>query len=109
MSNRGPKPPDHLTENAKTLWRKVNAEYDLAPHDLERLRCVCEAVGRMDAAREVLDRDGVTFTDRNGAPRPRPENGIERDSRLAVLRGLRELGLDLSQDEPAPRPPARYK
>ena len=71
----------------------------------QQLALALAQTGALDAARKVLDAEGVTYTDRFGAPRARPEVGIERDSRLAFLRALRELGLDLEAPE-APRPPA---
>lgn len=106
---RGPKPPDHLGTESKALWRKLNADYDFGPHDLARLQCACEAYDRMTQARKTLAELGTTYEDaRWKTPKARPEVAIERDSRLAFLRALRELGLDLEQDEPA-RPPALYK
>jgi hypothetical protein len=60
---------------------------------------------RCVAAREILDREGLTYTDRFGQPKARPEVAIERDGRIAFARLLRELGLDV--EPPAEtRPPA---
>jgi phage terminase small subunit len=73
--------------------------YDLHEHHLELLRRLCEASDRADAARAVLEEHGLVYANRFGEPRPRPEVAIERDSRLAVVRITRELGLDV---EPVP-------
>ena len=47
----------------------------------------------------------MTYEDRFGAPRARPEVAIERDSRLAIARLVRELGLDVATPANS-RPPA---
>jgi hypothetical protein len=60
----------------------------------------------VSAAREVLDKDGLTYTDRFGAPRARPEVAIERDSRIAFARLVRELALDVEAPPEPSRPPA---
>jgi hypothetical protein len=67
-----------------------------APGAVERrlLELAADALDRYLAARDVLDRDGVTYTDRFGAPRARPEVAIEHDARLTFLRIVRRLGLD---------------
>lgn len=108
-SKRGPNPPESLTPESKALWRKLNADYELAAHDLERLRCGLEARDRMNEAKAILDASGLTYDDRWGAPRARPEVSIERDSRLAYIRCLRELGLDLEDASEGPRPPGLYR
>lgn len=98
-------PPDHLTPEAKSWWRSVVSEYELADHHLKLLQAAAESWGRMQAARAILDEKGLTYDDRFGAPRARPEIGVERDSRIAFARLVRELDLDLPPPE-APRPPA---
>lgn len=104
---RGPNPPDYLSADSQRLWRVVLRDYELGPHDCERLAVALQARDRMTAAREVLDAEGTCYLDRFGTPRARPEIGIERDSRLAYLRALREVGLDaLTEEQTAtPRPP----
>ncbi len=59
----------------------------------------------MQQARVALAEHGLTFTDASGSPKTRPEVAIERDSRIAFARLIRELDLDV--DTPAEvRPPA---
>jgi P27 family predicted phage terminase small subunit len=74
-------------------------------HDRARLLAACEACDRMTEAREVLDTEGLTYLDRFDQPKPRPEIAVERDSRVAMLRALRELGLDAAAVAEAPRSP----
>ncbi len=101
-----PRPPRHLRPATKRWWREVVAEFDLESHHLRLLQAAAESWDRLQAAREVLDKSGVSYVDRFGAPRARPEVAIERDSRVAFARLCRELRLD---DVPPPdgvRPPS---
>jgi hypothetical protein len=63
------------------------------------LTAASEAWDRLQEAREALQRHGLTFNDRHGMPRTRPEVAIERDSRIAFARILRELRLDVGQPD----------
>ena len=54
----------------------------------------------------MLAGHGMTYVDRFGAPRARPEIAVERDSRFAFARLLRELDLDLKAPADNRRPPA---
>lgn len=96
-------PPKHLRAATKRWWRDVLDEYDLEASDLRLLTLAGEAWDRGQQAREIVDREGMTFTDRFGQPKARPEIGIERDSRIGFARLLRELALDIG--EPDSRPP----
>ena len=98
-----PKAPKHLRTTTRKWFENVIDEYDLEPSDIRLLTLAGEAWDRGQQAREVVDRDGMTFTDRFGQPKARPEIGIERDSRIGFARLLRELSLDVG--EPDSRPP----
>lgn len=99
-------PPKHLSPDAAAWWRQVMAEYDLEPHHVRLLTLAAEAWQRGQQARTILDRDGLTYIDRFDAPKARPEVAVERDSRIAFARLLRELDLDLDGPSEAPRSPA---
>ena len=102
-----PEPPSHLRPETAAWWRSVQQDFDLEPHHLRLLRLACEAWDAGQQAREALSHHGTTYVDRFGQPRARPEVAIERDSRIAVARLLRELALDVDGaggDEA--RPPA---
>jgi hypothetical protein len=88
--------PRHLSPGAKRWFRAVSACYELENHHLLLLCLAAEAWDRCCGARRVLDAEGTTFIDRHGQPRPRPEVAIERDSRIAFARLLRELDLDIN-------------
>lgn len=56
----------------------------LREHHLWPLQLACEAWERAQAAREVLDREGLTVPGREGGIRLHPCVAIERDARLAL-------------------------
>jgi phage terminase small subunit len=94
-SNRPPPVPDHLSPATAAWYREVIAAYELEPHHEHLLRLACEALDRCEQARRLLAEHGLTYQDGDGMPKTRPEVAIERDSRLAYARLLRELDLDL--------------
>ncbi len=47
----------------------------------------------------MLLKKGLTYTDRFGAPKSRPEVGIARDSKIVFMRAMRELALDVLPPE----------
>lgn len=97
--------PKHLRLPTRKWWASVVAEYQLEDHHIRLLTLAAEAWDRSQEAREALERHGLTFVDRFDTPRARPEVAIERDSRIAFARLLRELDLDC--ETPAEvRPPA---
>lgn len=100
-------PPAHLSRAARAMWRRIVADYELEEHHRAILAAALEARDRMYQARDAIAADGAYVEGRFG-PKAHPAIAVERDSRLAMLRALRELGLDL--EAPAsPRPPSRWK
>jgi P27 family predicted phage terminase small subunit len=103
MKQELPTAPDHLSEQTATWWRQVIDEYTLEPHHIRLLTLAAEAWDRGQQARQALLEHGVTYLDRFQQPKSRPEVAIERDSRIAFARLIRELGLDVSEpDESKP-------
>jgi phage terminase small subunit len=99
------KAPKHLRPATKRWFESVLEDYELQEHHVRLLTLASEAWDRAEEAREVLGRDGLTYIDRFGAPRSRPEIAIERDSRIAFARLLRELDLDTNSPAEPPRLP----
>jgi hypothetical protein len=89
------------------MWRRVLASYDLEPHHLALLAVALEAHDRMRQAQQALAADGP-FVIGAAGPRAHPGIAVERDSRIAFTRCIRELGLDLEAPA-APRPPSRWR
>jgi P27 family predicted phage terminase small subunit len=89
-----PSPPPHLSASARQWWTATTEAYVLEEHHLRVLQLCCEAWDRAQAARERLEQEGLTVSGREGGLRPHPCTAIERDSRLAVARLVRELDLD---------------
>lgn len=103
--------PSHLSKESAEFYRKTVADYELDDHHLLLLTKAMEAQDLAEKCRKILDEEGLTYTDRFGAPRARPEAKILNDSRNAVKNIFRELGFDLADDNNS-RPPliaGRYK
>jgi phage terminase small subunit len=98
--------PRHLSSRSKRLYRELVRDYalDREPHALETLKLACEALDRCEQARQVLAAEGAFVSNRFGERRVHPAVAVERDSRLAALRALRELSLD-GVDAADVRPP----
>lgn len=96
--------PKHLKANTRKWFISVCETYDLEPHHIKLLTLAAETLDRCQGARQVIAKNGATFIDKFGQPKPRPEIAIERDSRIAFARLLRELNLDTETPE-TPRPP----
>jgi phage terminase small subunit len=100
--NTQPKPPTNLRPATRKWFKSVLEDFSLEGHHIRLLTLAAEAWDQAQTAREVLDRDGQTFTDRFGQPKERPEIGILNAARIAFARLIRELGLDVDTPE-APR------
>jgi hypothetical protein len=90
-----PPPPLHLSAPTRAWWKSVTADYELGPHHVRLLQLCAEAWDGCQAARATLAEVGTTFVDRHGQPHLRPEATLERDHRLAFVRIVRELDLDV--------------
>lgn len=94
-------PPEWMPEPERTFWRDVVRDYELGPDALAMLELGCSALVRWREARQVLDEEGLTLPGRWGE-RLHPLVNVEKDSRIAALRALRELDLE-GVPLPAPR------
>ena len=105
MTRQKPKPPSHLTASTRRWWSQIVADYDLESHHLRLLQAACESWDRMQSARETIAAEGAFYRNSSDEPRPHPALAVERDSRIAFARMIRELGLNATPD-PDPRPRA---
>ncbi len=95
--------PGHLSATARRLYVNVTAQYILEAHHLAILAKCLEAFDRAEAARAIIQRDGILTTSRLGEAKAHPAIAIERDSRSAFMAGIKQLGLDL-EGPPPPSP-----
>jgi P27 family predicted phage terminase small subunit len=102
---RAPATPRHLQAAGRDLWRRVAGAYALEPHHEAILQAAAEAADRIAEARAAIEADGAYVEGRFGK-KAHPGLSVERDSRIAMLRAIRELGLDLIE---ASRPPTRWR
>ncbi len=89
----GEKTPEHLSKQTQEFWVWASDEYQLNRDELHLLLMACEAMDRCIQARKRIAKQGLTYNDRFGQPKSRPEVAIERDSRLAFARLVKQLGL----------------
>jgi phage terminase small subunit len=108
VADRLPPAPQHLKEATQAWFNEVVRTFILEQHHVRLLTAACQAWDSMETARAAIAEHGQTFTDQNGCPKARPEIQIERDSRLAFVRIVRELDLDTIAPpaEISVRPPA---
>lgn len=99
------KPPKHLSPETKKWFASVMRGFELEPHHQRLLVLACESWDRTEQARRAIAENGITFRDKNGMPRARPEIRIERESKLTFEKLVRAMGLDLaSTSDELPRP-----
>ena len=95
MARNRPQPPPHLAPATQAWWNSVMQDYELEEHHLRLLQLAGEAWDRAQQARAAIETSGLTFQNRFGDPVLRPEVAVERDSRIAFARLVRELDLDV--------------
>jgi hypothetical protein len=101
--------PAHLSADSAAWFEAVVRDWPLDDHHVRLLTLAAEAWDRAGEARRIIERDGVTYTDRFNSPRMHPVVVVERDSRLAFARLLRELDLDAAPEPPAQSLAARRR
>lgn len=99
--------PKHLADETRRWWRYVVKHWQFDEDGYKLLLVACETLDRYTQARQTLEEQGLTYIDRFGAPRARPEVAIERDSRLAFARLLGQLDLEGVEPPPAKKPMGR--
>jgi phage terminase small subunit len=107
--NTGSQAPKHLKPATRAWFDQICQEYELESQHLRILQIAAEAWDTYETARDAIAQNGMTFVNlKHGDVKPRPEVAIMQNSRIAFLRALRELNLDVAPPD-APRPsPLRY-
>jgi phage terminase small subunit len=106
MTKRTQTAPKHLKAATRRWWLEVVSDWSLEAHHVRLLTLAGEAWDRCTEARELIKTKGLVFETRLGEMRVNPACSIERDSRLAFARLIRELDLDLAGPPSAARPPS---
>jgi P27 family predicted phage terminase small subunit len=99
--NRDFKPPKHLSDRAKAIWRELVPARARSLGRLTLLQAALEALDRCDAAREAIGTAGLTTTTKTtGAVHLHPLLRVERESRqqFGKLWEQLHLGFDSSID-----------
>lgn len=88
--------PGHLASEEAALFTTVVRSYGIADEvSLKILEEACVSLQRARTARETIDRDGMTYLDGKGKPKPHPLLPFERDARAAALAAFRQLNFEL--------------
>jgi phage terminase small subunit len=96
------KPPEHLSDGSKAVWKATVEEFEMSAAELVTLRLALEAVDRSDQARAEIEKAGAIVEDRYGGLRAHPAVAIERDSRLAAARLFKQLNIEVTEPKPSP-------
>ncbi|HZG28274.1 MAG TPA: P27 family phage terminase small subunit [Ensifer sp.] len=99
-----PKVPAHLEPETQRWVRQILDEFELESHHFRQLILTAQAWDRAEQARKIIAAEGLTVLDRYGTAKAHPAVAIERDSRTAFHRGIRELALD-GENPSESRPP----
>jgi phage terminase small subunit len=106
------KAPSHLSPDMQAWWRALTKTWGFDQPHLRILQAAAESWDRMVQAQALVTAEGLTVVDRFGQAKIHPAFGVERDSRVAFLRAVRELALsddDMPLDSRPPRLARRYK
>jgi phage terminase small subunit len=95
-------PGAHLSKDSAAFFKRTVALFELDEHHLKLLTLACESFDRAVQARKLIEKDGLTFIDRHGSIKPHAAVAIEKDSRIAFARLVREIGMDVADSESRP-------
>ena len=97
--------PKNLKKAGRELWESVAKTFELESHDRIMLTALCETLDRkIRAEKELKDAGSLTFENRHGESKPRPEVQIIRDCNILMARLRRELNLaEVPDDNRPPR------
>jgi P27 family predicted phage terminase small subunit len=86
--------PRHLGANGKRLWRELTAEYDFGDAaSIALLTRACESVDRMEQARQIIAKEGITIRNAAGVPTRHPAVVVEINAAAAMRDSFKLLGL----------------
>jgi phage terminase small subunit len=96
--NEWPGPPSHLSQRSKELWKVHVGDRVKSPGRITAFQISLEALDRADAAREILDVEGLTTTTkRSGVVHVHPLLKVEKEARHLFYKIWSGLGLTWDQ------------
>lgn len=88
-----PAPAKHLSPEGVKLWHRLHDGHVIDdPAGLTLLDSLCSAYDRAEAARKILDKEGLVVEGRQGT-KPHPAVMIEHNARQSMHAALRLLRL----------------
>jgi len=91
----------------KRFWYDVLNEFEIEPSLLMIFKTAADALQRLLDARDLIDKQGLTFETETGIIRKNPATEIEKVSRIGFLQAFKSLGLDYNVDDIPKRPAHR--
>jgi len=98
-------PPSSLGRESRRLWFDLNRLYELDSPQMVLLKVALEAYDRLLEAREMIEREGLSYKTETGYRRPHPALAIEKDARNGFLRAWASLDWDVEPPLAVGRPP----
>jgi P27 family predicted phage terminase small subunit len=100
-----PRAPQHLSREAKALWRRLHEEWFIPEAGSVAILIVAlESFDRCQSARRTLAADGLTIRDKFGQLKIHPLCSVARDAEAGFRAALRQIGIDKAPAENPPRP-----
>jgi P27 family predicted phage terminase small subunit len=96
--------PEHLSEEAKSLWQAILEEFDLSASEKAILKVGLEAYDRCQACRQKITEEGFTIKDPSGRVRAHPALQAEKQAASVYLQSFRLLGLEDEKPAEVGRP-----
>lgn len=104
-----PRAPRTLHKPGRKFWKDTHARLVIEePHHLRLLEQAGICLDRIDEAYAQIEQDGPCVRDRFNQLREHPAMKSERDNKVLFVRILRELGLDVVQQDEYVRPRRLY-
>lgn len=91
--------PDGCTDPVRVFRRAVQAEWDLDVRHLAILDQACAVLKEIYSTSATLHREGLFYHDRFGQPKVHPLQKELRQLRVVFARLVRELGLDVDEED----------
>lgn len=88
--------PTDLTPASQKLFRRITRDWGIVDEPgLTFVLTAMQCRDRIEEARAVIRRDGITVLDRYGVPKLHPAVSVEKQARAGLLAALKALNLDL--------------